>query len=164
MTESTTGARMSDSLVITSTGFTHSVDNCLPAAAVGAALRLVGAIHDHGPDDVAAILDGLTRQDLLALVVTVAAMVPDDYSPVELLAWNDSRYARVTTPPAALQPPLFPAIAVTRQLKPHGTHAAFTLHRVHREEPCDACWHGERDYQRNRKRNNRADTVKEATG
>lgn len=142
--------------VLPPTGPVHSGDNALPAAAVGTAIRLVGAVHEQGPDDVADILTDLNSQDLLALAVTLAAMVPDDYSPVELLAWNDSRYAGTVTAPASSQPPLFPVIAVTRQLKPHGTHAAFVLHRKHREEPCDACWHGEREYQRNRKRGNRA--------
>lgn len=151
------GRRVNPKLVTTSTAFAHSVDGCLPAAAVGAAVRLVGAVHEHGPDDVAATLRGLTRHDLTALAVTLAAMVPDDYSPVELLAWNDSRYAPVVTPVASTQPPLFPAVLVTRRLRPHGTHAAFVRHRNAGEEPCDACWHGERAYQRNRKRNNRAD-------
>jgi hypothetical protein len=143
--------------VLPPTGPVHNGDNALPAAAVGTAIRLIGAVHEHGPDDVAHILTDLNNQDLLALAVTLAAMVPDDFSPVELLAWNDSRYAPVVSTVHSTQPPLFPAVLVTRQLKPHGTHAAFTLHRKYGEEPCDACWHGEREYQRNRKRNNRAD-------
>lgn len=151
------GRMMSDSPVITSTAFSHSVDDCLPAAAIGVAVRLVGAVHEQGPSDVAAIIGRLDTRELRALAVTLAALVPDDYSPAELLAWNDSRYTTRVTPVASTQPPLFPAIAVTRQLKPHGTHAAFMLHRKHREEPCAPCWHGEREYQRNRKRRNRAD-------
>src|SRR4051794_887728 len=79
------------------TGPVHNGDNALPAAAVGTAIRLIGAVHEHGPDDVAHILTDLNNQDLLALAVTLAAMVPDDYSPVELLAWNDSRYAPVVS-------------------------------------------------------------------
>src|SRR5438270_140440 len=150
------GRRVTPTLVITSTGFTHSGDSCLPADAIATALRLIGAVHEEGPHEVAAVLHRLDRQDLVALAVTLAAMVPDDYTPVELLAWNDSRYTPVEPPAPVTQPPLFPAVLVTRQLKPHGTHAAFALHRKHSEEPCDACWHGEREYQRNRKRNNRA--------
>lgn len=135
-----------------STGVVHSGDN-LPAEAVATAVRLAGAVHDDGPDEVGAILRHLTPQQLRALAVTLAAMVPVEYTPVELLAWNDHRYARPAAAPAPdRQPPLFPAVMVTRELRPHGTHAAFVRHRTNKEEPCEACWHGEREYQRNRKR------------
>lgn len=33
----------------------------------------------------------------------------------------------------------------------HGDHAGFTAHRVRGEEPCEACWVGERAYRRGRK-------------
>lgn len=39
-----------------------------------------------------------------------------------------------------------------RGLRPHGTHAAFTRHRKAGQEPCEACWDGEREYQRSRQR------------
>src|SRR4051794_33551727 len=139
-----------------STGFSHSGDN-LPTEAVATAVRLAGAVHDDGPDEVAAILRHLKPQDLRAVVVTLAAMVPVEYTPVELLAWNDNRYTqRAAAPAPDRQPPLFPAVMVTRELRPHGTHAAFVRHRNNSEEPCEACWHGEREYQRNRKRHIRS--------
>lgn len=127
---------------------------CLPQDSVTRALALIGAVHEHGPNDVAATLDRTSYRDLLELAVTLAAMVPDDYSAAELLAWNDSRYE----PPeqAEGQRQLFPA---TRQLLPHGTHSAFNRHRTAGEEPCQACWHGERDYQRARARRRRAKDV-----
>lgn len=128
--------------------------NDLPPSAIGHALRLIGAVHEHGPDDVAGVLTGLTRQELYALAVTLAATTPDDYTPVELLAWNDSRWTPVEAPTE--QTPLFAAtIPSTRRLRPHGTHAAFVRHRKHREEPCNACWYGEREYQRERGRRKR---------
>ena len=33
----------------------------------------------------------------------------------------------------------------------HGDHAGFAAHRTPGEEPCEACWAGERAYQRDRK-------------
>lgn len=132
----------------------------LPTRAVQTAQMLIGAVHEQGPDDVAAILQPLSRPQLLELVVALAAMVPVDYTPTELLAWNDARYQVRRTEVADHQPPLFPVVLVNgRPLRPHGTHAAFVRHRSHREEPCAACWHGEREYQRGRKRRYRQGEV-----
>lgn len=33
----------------------------------------------------------------------------------------------------------------------HGDHAGFAAHRYHGEEPCEACWEGERAYRRDRR-------------
>lgn len=33
----------------------------------------------------------------------------------------------------------------------HGDHAGFAAHRYHGEEPCGACWEGERAYRRERR-------------
>ena len=127
----------------------------LPTAAVTRALALIGAVHENGPSDVAAILDRTSYQDLTDLAVTLAAMVPDAYSPAELLAWNDSRH--LPDESSAGQRQLFPTGPAT--LQPHGTHAAFNRHRNADEDPCQACWHGERDYQRARARRRRAKDV-----
>src|SRR5438874_2361003 len=72
----------------------ESVD--LPPKTLRAAQLLTGAVHDEGPAEVAAILRPLAPQQLRALAVTLAAMVPVDYSPAELLAWNDSRHRKRT--------------------------------------------------------------------
>ena len=53
-----------------------------------------------------------------------------------------------TLDPARLAEPATPA--------PHGTHAAFTRHRYHGEQPCEVCVVGERVYQRERARRRRA--------
>lgn len=130
-----------------STGVIHSGDT-LPAAAIGRAMRLAASVHDEGPPEVAALLRPLDRAALLELAVTLAAMVPVDYSPAELLAWNDHRYANPR--PAASageQAPLFPVVDVTGGLKPHGTHAAFNRHKKRGENPCDECTFGESQYQ-----------------
>lgn len=33
----------------------------------------------------------------------------------------------------------------------HGDHAGFAAHRYRDEEPCEACWEGEREYRRERR-------------
>jgi hypothetical protein len=33
----------------------------------------------------------------------------------------------------------------------HGDHAGFAAHRYRKEEPCEACWEGERAYRRDRR-------------
>jgi DNA-binding CsgD family transcriptional regulator len=38
----------------------------------------------------------------------------------------------------------------------HGDHAGFAAHRYYGEEPCEACWEGERAYRRNRKQARKA--------
>lgn len=128
---------------------------CLPTTAVTRALALIGAVHENGPGDVVAVLDRTSYQDLLELSVTLAAMVPDTYSPAELLAWNDCRHMPAEKPTGQRQ--LFPT--TPPPLQPHGTHAAFNRHRNNDEEPCQACWYGERDYQRERGRRRRAKAV-----
>lgn len=64
-------------------------DDYLPPWAVAAAQQLAGAVHEHGPAEVAAILEPLDRQQLFELAVTLGAMVDPSLRPSELLAWND---------------------------------------------------------------------------
>lgn len=137
-------------------GKPKTAEPALPADSIYAAMRLIGAVHEHGPEEVAHVLTPLTRQQLYALAVTLAATTPDDYTPVELLAWNDARYE--PAPVERQQTPLFAAPA-DRRLRPHGTHAAFVRHRNRAEEPCSACWYGEREYQRDRSRRQRRETA-----
>lgn len=103
------------------------------------------------------LLNPLGRNDLNAMLVALAAMVPADYSPAELLAWNDAKYLRpCDTPSAQSQPPLFPAVdAAGRELKPHGTHAAFNRHKKRGEAPCDVCVLGEARFQAGRQQQRR---------
>lgn len=62
------------------------MNDCLPPDLISAAMRLVGAVRDEGRDEVNAVMVGV---DLRGLCVTLAAMVPDDQSAADLLAWND---------------------------------------------------------------------------
>lgn len=125
--------------------------DCLPAGAVQRAQLLIGAVHDGSPAEVAALLASLDRHGLHTLTVTLAAMVPTDYTPSELLAWNDVRYLR----PVAV-PTNEPALPTVRELKPHGTHAAHNRHKKNGEEPCEPCKFGESDYQARRHTDRRA--------
>lgn len=54
-------------------------------------MGLVGAVRDYGPGEVAEVLAPMDRQQLLAVAVALAAMVPTDKTAGELLAWNDDR-------------------------------------------------------------------------
>lgn len=67
----------------------------IPMRYLDAAARLIGAVHEEGATEVAAALDGV---DLRGLCVTLAALVPDDRTFTELLAWNDSRYEPAPVP------------------------------------------------------------------
>lgn len=59
-------------------------------AALPLAQQLVGAVRDEDRDLVAELVDGA---DVMALLVALAAMVPDDQTPAELLAWRTAQAA-----------------------------------------------------------------------
>ena len=125
---------------------TQLTGESLPLGAIAAAQLLVGAVHEEGPAEVAALLTPLDRQALYGLAVTLAAMVPADYTPGELLAWNDVHELRHPGNKLACE---------GRTIQPCGTHAAFNRHRAKGEQPCDECWVGERRYQREKKERQR---------
>ena len=54
------------------------------------AQHLAGLVREEGPDGIGAYLDELDREQLYAVVVTLAAMVPLDTPVAELLAWLDA--------------------------------------------------------------------------
>lgn len=59
-------------------------------SALRRAQHLAGLVRTEGPDGIGAYLDALDREQLYAVVVTLAAMVPDDVPVSELLAWLDA--------------------------------------------------------------------------
>lgn len=59
------------------------------SSAIVRAQNFVGIVRDEGTDAIGAYLDNLNRTDLYALTVALAAMVPHDRTPAELLAWID---------------------------------------------------------------------------
>lgn len=118
------------------------------------ALALIGAVRDGGPDAVAAVM---ARADLPAVVVVLAAMVPDDRTPGELLAWADPTAVERERKrdEAKLERLRRRHAAGQRTLQPCGTHAAYTRHKNRCEEACEACVLAERIYQRDRMRRRR---------
>lgn len=117
----------------------------LPVKAVERAQMLAGIVHGDGElREVEAILCPLDHVDLYAVCVALAAMVDVDKSVSELLSWYQPTRRRHER---------------NGRLAPHGTHAAFTRHKIRREEPCWDCVEAERAYQRNRKRPGRLKAV-----
>lgn len=71
--------------------------------ALEGAIRLVSLVREEGPDGLGEFLDRRTRDGLYGLVVALAAMVPDDQTPEDLLAWlvpDPSASGRTMTPEA----------------------------------------------------------------
>lgn len=58
--------------------------------ALPVAMQVVGAVRDMDRDAVAELVEGA---DWPALLIALAAMVPDDQSPAQLLAWREERSA-----------------------------------------------------------------------
>lgn len=114
----------------------------LPPIALSRAVLLAAAVHDEGPRQVAAIVRPLTRQDLAEVAVCLAAMVPVDQTPTQLLAWNDEPDPAIALAAGTVED--------ATGLEPCGTHAAFNRHKLRGEQPCDACVVGERRYQARR--------------
>lgn len=105
--------------------------------AIPTALQLVGAVRCY---DIHRAHDLLRKADLPALAVALAAMVPEDKTRTELLGW--------LRPPTTTRP--------ARRLAPCGTHAAFNRHKERGERIDGPCLEAEREYQRLRKRKERA--------
>lgn len=114
--------------------------NCLPEWAISHSQRLIGAVRDYDSTAVNALLM-LPEPDLKLLALTLAAMVPDDRSPAELLIWNDKIDDLIARRRGELA-----------GLKPCGTRAAWMRHKANGEQPDPACEEANRAYQREAKR------------
>lgn len=105
------------------------------------AIALVSAVRSS-PADVTDVLAGKDHQQLLALAVCLAALVPDDVPPSQLLAWLD--------PKAAAKGEV--RSWSDEQVK--HAHATFTAHRIatnRGQQVAPLPWDvtaGEREYQR----------------
>lgn len=132
-------------------------DDCLPPGALQRAVLLVGAVHDEGPREVEQVLRRLSLHELRALAVTLAAMVPVDQTPRELLAWNDEptggEQPQIAVAPG--QAPLFSTAEVAApdllaatgpKLKPCGTRTAAERHIANGEPLDPACKRARREY------------------
>jgi hypothetical protein len=103
-------------------------------------LELVDAVRCADRTRVATSIDLL---DAPAALVVLAAMVDQERTPADLLAWTDTILTK-------RQHHRFRG-----QAQPCGTHAAFNRHKATGETPCAACVEGERAYQRTRARRRR---------
>jgi hypothetical protein len=118
---------------------------------VPVAAQLVGAVHDDGPDEVAAILRKIRPQQYDALAVVLAAMVDPELTPAELLAW-----VQWDEPEPGYRPrpgnrrALFHVPDEVRE-----GHAAFGRAKAHGEDP-EPFRELEREYQRIRAQHRRA--------
>ena len=86
----------------------HPDGERLAIAAVQRGQRLACAVRDEGAWEVARITDPLNRDELVALCVALAAMVPLDRSAAELLDWLEPKptpagYPELTTDAALRQ-------------------------------------------------------------
>lgn len=65
------------------------------APAIKRALMLVGIVREEDANSVARILDPLNWEQMAAVVVLLAAMVPDDKTVAELTAWVWESHDRI---------------------------------------------------------------------
>lgn len=106
---------------------------------VPTACQLTGHVHAHDKKAIYNLIRRLTPEEAYALIIVLAAMIPQDHTARELLAWTE-------------QPLTRPRIV---KLRPCGTHAAYCRHKARGEEIDTRCLHAERAYQRDRKREQR---------
>jgi hypothetical protein len=121
--------------------------------AVTDALELISLVRDLDPALVHERIGAMSRPWMEATCIALAAMVPVDQTPAELLAWCDPDLQRRE---ADRRRRILRAAKATRNLRPHGTHAAYARHKTNGTVPCDLCVAAERTYQRDRKRRLRA--------
>lgn len=116
----------------------------LAIAMVPKATELVCAVRES-PAAVQQALAGLTQQDVLAVLVVLAAMVPDDRTVGSLLAWADPELAAVEKVPHMSDAELRPLHAA------HERYRAAVRAGLNPAEPSALVMRGEREYQRRAK-------------
>lgn len=123
----------------------------LAARLVPVACDLACRVRDDGREAVTDLLGQLTAEEQRGLLVVLAAMVPDDRSAEELLAW-------VTWDEHGRPLPATPRTG--EELR--AAHTRYTRDRTHGQTPPEEVVAGERAYQRARKRRSRHATREEA--
>ena len=84
----------------------HPDADALFEQAVHRGARLAGTVRNLAAWDVAQITDPLTRDQLVATIVALACMVPDDQTPAALLAWHEPIKAPAKRVPVAAVAPI----------------------------------------------------------
>jgi DNA-binding CsgD family transcriptional regulator len=88
------------------------------------------------------VAHGHTHEQIAGqLVMTAKGVTPTVNRAMKKLGANNAPHAVFLAVRAGLLDP-------TRR---HGDHAGFAAHRYYGEEPCEACWDGERAYRRERR-------------
>lgn len=163
--------RIADTRLVASEGDPEAARRGEQAAQlVTVTCELACLVRDESRDTIAAFLDGLTVEELRALVVVQAAMIPDDQPAADLLSWVTwDEYGRPLPGPVRESPAPAPSVRGTgwhqiqfvparnpEGLLPCGTYAAYSRHVAHDEVPDDACRAAAREYWAARARRRRA--------
>lgn len=107
---------------------------------VPVAASFVGVVRDEDRDGVTSFLSGLTEHERAALPVILAAMVPDDLSPADLLRWVTwDEFGRPLPPDAELVLHHGGRKRGPAPSMPCGTPAAYKRHLARGERPDEAC-------------------------
>jgi hypothetical protein len=117
---------------------------------VPVAMAFVGAVRDVDGDGIAEFLKGLSGDERLTLLVILAAMVPHDQAPQDLLAWVDWDEFGAPLPEGA-QMVLYSPYRRGGMPASCGTRGAYQRHLKAQEPPCDPCRAAESDYQTGRR-------------
>jgi hypothetical protein len=134
----------------------------------GVACALACAVRDEDAGAVGAFLDTFNPQEIRALLVVQAAMIPLDVAPADLLAWVT--WDEFGSPLPGTQPAAAPAAAVldvatARLYEDCGTMRAFWRHQKarHSREQTEACGcaGASRDYYVRRYASRRSEPVRE---
>lgn len=104
------------------------------------ALALVGAVRE-GPDQIATVLEQAGK-DMPAVLIALAALVPDDKTPGELLQWFHGE--RLTREQRLRRRQVHKLVAAC------GTRAGYQRHIDRCEAKCEPCKAAESDYQADR--------------
>lgn len=110
----------------------------MAASMVPVACELACTVRDEGRESVARLLAQVTPEpvpeQIAALLVVLAAMVPDDKSPADLLSWVTWDEFGQPLPDAPQR-----RSQGRQRTQPCGTAAAYRRHLKHREKPDEAC-------------------------
>jgi DNA-binding CsgD family transcriptional regulator len=108
------------------------------------------SLTDHERRVLELIAHGHTQAQIAEqLVMTAKGVTPTVNRAMRKLGANNAPHAVFLACAAGILDP-------TRR---HGDHAGFAAHRYYGEEPCEACWEGEREYRRERRRARKANAA-----